>query len=240
MKNGQKEFNLESHLVSVFRLFHPYTFDLIIEIVNELISEFSSKYYFNIRENRNSKLVKEYIQDHCALILYYKLSKDDRYKSNLNRYERSMTNSKSDINVKELYKEYLMFEIESYFHFTKVFSVLFSPERKQKELMKKLGIYREYKPTGNKYGEEKNLIYISLPLEQKKLIDECGGLKKSKSDLKTTVKQTIRVLEKEKLIPLHKYDPDKVYQSYLKSDYFSEHKSKNKIKTLRNTKRTQK
>lgn len=226
-----RELVLVTYHVWAFRVFYPKTFKLIIEIVNDFISEINKELHTNLKISRNNKLVIISICNQCALIIKDKVLQNNLLRSNLNKYEKSKVKLGADI--KDLYKERLRGDLESFFHFAKTTLILSVGENIKKGFMQKLNIYRKYKPAGKKYEEGRKRIYSSIPFIQKSLIEEHGGIKKGKSDLITSVKNTIKVLEKEKCIPVHKYDPAKVYDSYLKSDYFSESKSKRRIHTLR-------
>ena len=239
-----KEFNIDTYLVSSFQLFYPKTSNLIIEIVNDFISEFNTEFYANLNKSRNNSLVIESIYNQCFLIINDKISRNDLYRTNLNKYEKISAKlgpeikdltkdslkykkimAKFDADIKDLTKDHLKYDVEIFFHFAKITSILLVKESIQKELMKKLKIYKIYKPAGNKYKEERRYIYRTIPLVQIRLVEEYGADKKGKSDLKSSVKKTIKILEKENRISLNKHNPNKVYDSYRKDVKSSKRKS---------------
>ena len=230
----ETEYNetVKQYFLSSFRLCFPKSFNLISEIVNDLIFEMSTEYYFNIKHNRNNKLIADAVHNLFTLKIYhiienegfslndyYSLKSNDQHRGLtgiLQQYEKTSSKDATG-SLKGIFKHILSDNLKGYLLLIKMFSLLLVSETSKKDLMKELGIYKLYKPQGNKYSEERELIYSFIPSVKNNLLEENKGKnKKGKTDIKAAVRTAIKTLENRKLITRNKHNPDKIYDSYLK------------------------
>ena len=233
-RTEDNDFNIENFLLGSFRLCFPKSFKLISEVYNNLISELNIKYYFNIRSNRNNKLIGDAIWNFFTLKIYciiekegftlndyYLLKSDETYKGLtgiFQEYEKTPGNIATNA-IKEICRGILTNNLKEYLLLIKMFSILLVSEKDKKNLMKELGIYKPYKPTGKPYYEERELIYGFIPAVKDKLLEENNGKhQRGKTDTKTAVKKAIKILENRKLITRYKHKSDKIYDGFRKYD----------------------
>ncbi len=225
LKGETKKVDFQPYQLGAFRLFMPKTYSLVFEIVENFISKFNTEYYFNFKHTRNNKLIGGAIHDFFSLKVYEEIEKDTTFRNDIVEFEGDTTKDELAEKFKILYKKILTWQLEEYFKLIKMFSLLFVSKMNQKEIMQRLGIYKPYKPKGNKLSGGRELIYNLIPYTQKRLVKKYGD-EKGKSDIKATVKETIKLVEKRNAIPESyitkvyngylKYNPHKVYQDLIR------------------------
>jgi len=217
-------FNLETYVLADFRLNFSKTNDLVLELVDNLISKIITEYHFSINQSRTYNLIRDFIYNYFSAKIYSEISRDKKFKMNINLLEKMKVKDWSSDNIKELHKTILMYHLGDYFHLVRIFSAIFVAKENQKEIAEKLKIYEKYKPPGKKYLEGRELIYKQIPYTHKRLIQEYNVNDTEKPDIITAVDETIKSLEKKKLIPFKKHKLDKVYDSYLKTNLYKEYR----------------
>ena len=212
-KIQKHDFNHDPLNLTLFQAYYRKTYNLLFEIVEKFISDLITEYNFQIKDNQNYKPIVDAIHNYFSLKIFEKIKTDKILDNTFEKYE---SDTRCDEKTELFYKQILEQQIEEYIQLIKTFSLIFI-KKNQKDIMQKLGIYKQYKPGGSKQEREFEIIYSSIPFTQEKLIKENLGVFEGKSDLKTAVFETVKRLEDSKNIDKSKYNPEEIYESYIKS-----------------------
>jgi len=208
------DFNHDPLNLTLFQAYYRKTYNLVYEIVREFISNLISENNFEIKENESYKQIVNAIHNYFSLKIFEKIKTDKTLDNTLEKYESS---TRCDEKTELFYKHILERHTEEYIQLIKTFSLIFI-KKNQKDILQKLGIYKQYKPSGNKREREIEIIYSSIPFTQERLIKENLGVIEGKSDIRAAVFETIKRLEDSKNIDKLKYNPEEIYESYLQSN----------------------
>jgi len=213
-KIQKHDFNQDPLNLTLFQAYYRKTYDLLFEIVEKFISDLITEYNIQVKDNQNYKPIIDVIHNYFSLKIFEKIKTDKVLDNSFEKYE---SDTQSDGKKELFYKHILEQEIEEYIQLIKTFSLIFT-KKNQKDILQKLGIYKQYKSKENRKAREIELIYSSIPFTQEKLIKENLGVIEGKSDIKAAIIETLKRLEDSNNIEKSIYNPEQICESYLQAN----------------------
>ncbi len=206
-------FNHDPLNLTLFQAYYRKSYNLVFEIVEDFISVLNKEFRFEFKDDQNYKYIVDAIHNYFSLKIFEKIKTDKALDNSLEQYE---SDTRCDDKTSLFYKHLLQRHTDEYIQLIKTFSLIFV-KNNQKDILNKLGIYKQYKPNGKSKAKDLAIIYSSIPFTQEKLIKENLGEIEGKSDVKAAVCETIKRLEECENIERSRYNPDKIYKDYIKT-----------------------
>ena len=209
----QLNFNHDPLNLTLFQAYYRKSYNLVFEIVENFITDLNEEFRFKLKSNQNYKPIIDSIHNYFSLKIFEKIKTDKTLDNSLEQYE---SDTRSDEKTALFYKHLLQSHMDEYIQLIRTFSLVFV-KKNQKDLLQKLGIYKQNNHKGNNKTKELEIIYSSIPFTQEKLIKENLGIIEGKSDVKSAVYETIKRMEDSGNIEQSRYNPDKIYDDFIKN-----------------------